>query len=264
VNDQHQPARRFWRFWARNWILGPIATGIAVLVICILGVWMVLLLTGCGPARPSAPPPPTPPALPTPNGSGLPKPSPPPADDAPFKDKIAYWENQAIVLKGTVNRYQADLKTATEAANTLRQEASVAAWRALMTWATWAGGIVALGGFLVALAVGLLKTTWLPIGWQSAAGVSAAGLALAAGAQALYQIAPWLPALGLALIIGGILALLAWAAWRWRVGGVTLGRELRTYAGHLPREIREQLDLQHPLRQRRAKPIVDDLLAVAP
>jgi hypothetical protein len=268
TDPQHQPELRFWRFWARNWFLGPVAAGIALVLLCSLGIWLALLLAGCGPARP-APPPPPPPPIATPNGSELPEPSPPPADDAPLKDKVAYWENRATVLQGTANRYQADAKTATTEANRLRQEASLAAWRSLMTWATWAGGIVALGGFVVALAVGLLKTTWpalglLPIGWRSAAVISAGGIALAAGAQALYQIAPWLPALGLGLVIVAIIGLLAWAAWRWKVGGVSLAGELRTYAKHLPKDLREALDEQHPLRQRRAKPAVDDLLAAAP
>lgn len=170
---------------------------IALLVV--LGIALALWLVACGAPLPrsSAPPASPPPAAPV-------EPPAPPADappaTAPASERLAYWENRAIVLEGATVAAKSEAKA-------LRQEAALAPFRALMVWATWAGGIVALGGILVAaLAVPL----GLPIGWKAALLISGCGVGLAAGAQGLATIAPWLPGIGLALLVLGIVGLLVW------------------------------------------------------
>jgi hypothetical protein len=164
---------------------------LAALVLA-LAIWLV----ACGDAPPPRPPAPPPaPAVPTPA-----TPADAPPATAPAADRLAYWENRAIVLEGATVAAKAEAKA-------LRQEASLAPFRALMVWATWAGGIVALGGVIVAA---LAVPMGLPIGWKAALLISGCGVALAAGAQGLATIAPWLPGIGLAMLILAIVGLLAW------------------------------------------------------
>lgn len=205
------PWRDFYPWWA-----------IPAQVLAVVGpvVIAMCILAGCGaPQRPTSP---IPPAAPV-------EPPPPPADAPPatatVADRLAYWENRAIVLEGATVAAKSEAKA-------LRQEADLAPFRALMVWATWAGGIVALGGIVVAaLAVPL----GLPIGWKAALLISGCGVALAAGAQGLASITPWLPGIGLAMLILAILGLLAWELLAHRSGLCSLWDKTQDEAAADPR-----------------------------
>lgn len=223
---------------------------IAIVLVLSLGI------AGCAlfgmPRVPESPPAPTP----APTGSIIP--APPLADDASIKDRLAYWENRAIVLEGTASLAAAEAKDARKQAEHARREIALAPLRALTTWAQWIGGAVALlavvGGVLLKVGVGL------PIGGRLILGVGLSGLALAASAAGLGQALPWIGPIGLGLMVALVLAGLGWAAYTWKRGGECVAAEWRRYAIDLPQDVRNRLDKESVSLQGQRRAIVDKLL----
>lgn len=122
-------------------------------------------------------------------------------------------EAERRAARAALAQAQARVEAAEASVREARQEASLAPLRATATWATWAGGIVALLGGTLAL-VSLIPGSPLTFGWKQWIGLSLAGLALASCAQALMAIAPWLVLVGLALLGLAVLAALGWVVWR--------------------------------------------------
>lgn len=222
---------------------------VVVLVLC-LGI------AGCAlfgmPRVPESPPVPTP----VPADSVIP--APPLADDASIKDRLAYWENRAIVLEGTASLAAAEAKDARKQAEHARREISLAPLRALTTWAQWIGGAVAL---LAVVAGVLLKVgVGLPVGGRLILGVGLSGVALAAAAAGLGSALPWIGPIGLGILVLAVLAGLGWAAYTWKRGGEAAAAEWRRYAIDLPQNIRDRLDQESVSLQGKRKAIVDKLL----
>lgn len=220
---------------------------VMVLCICIAGCALLGM-----PRKPeSKPAPPAPPA-----NSVVP--APPLADDAPLKDRLAYWENRATVLEGATARLNAEAKDARKQAESARREISLAPLRALTTWAQWIGGAVAL---LAVVAGVLLKVgVGLPVGGRLILGVGLSGVALAASAAGLGSALPWIGPIGLGILVLAVLAGLGWAAYTWKRGGEAVAAEWRRYAVDVPQHIRKKLDEESVSLQGKRKAIVDKLL----
>lgn len=177
-------------------------TQVNLAALILAAVLILLALPACGePPRPAAPVIDQP-ALPAP-----PVPTATPAKPATAEDAELRAARVALAqAKARVDAAEAAVREA-------RQEASLAPLRATAVWATWAGGVLALLAGL-----GWLLACWwqLPIGRKTLAGLALAGLALAAGAQALLAIAPWLMVAGLVLVGLAVAAGVAVVVWRLR------------------------------------------------
>jgi membrane protein implicated in regulation of membrane protease activity len=239
-------------------------SAICLLLCLAIGATACLVVPGCALfARPSSPPAPAPPA-PVAPGPESPLP-PPPADDASLKDRLAYWERRAIVLEGTAAKASAEAKDARKQAETARREISLAPLRSAITWATWAGGVAAIAGGVLALLLGLATAQFpilarIPFGWKTATWISLCGLAAVALAQGLSAVLPWAGLAGLVLLGVGVFAGLVWVAATWKIGGQAAASEWVRYASELDDERRKALDEMSRKLQGRSAAVVDKLL----
>lgn len=197
---------------------------------------------GCtGPERPATPKPPS-------HGITVPPPAPTETDVDSLRAQLAALNAERAALKSRLRDAE--------------YEATVAPLRALTTWAAWIGGAVAL---LSVVALALMRFgLGIPLGMRTIAGIGATGLGLAACAVGLGQALPWIGPVGLASMALAIVGGLGWAAYTWRKAGAVAATEWRTYASHLPGEIRAKLDSGSRKAQGRLAAAVDALLKGKP